>query len=274
LSELPADKATGQIKDIYEAIEAALGVRLVNLVYRHLATVPGALEWAWYTVGAPFQAGVFAERSKALIPANTAKPQRQISPRSEGLSSSEAGQVIATLDAYNRANPMNALSLRVIALALEAGRPAIACSFDRPAPVSLPELLPMAPLDQMEPGTRDLMQRLARLTTGGDSKIVPSLFRHFAPWPGLLRRLADAMEEMAVGGVIDDEAKRVFEKANRIALDIFNALPPPDTQALLPDPATRKMLVDTIEIFPPTICRMIVIAGLLRAAIAPDTAKT
>lgn len=274
MPELAADKAAGEIRNIYEAIEAALGVRLVNLVYRHLATVPGALEWAWYTVGPTFQAGVFADRAKALIPADTMPPEQRISLFSSGLSSHEAGQVIATLDAYNRANPMNALSLRVIALALEAGRPAAPSAHGRPARINLPELLPMAPLDRMADGTRDLMQRLARLTTGQDSKIVPSLFRHFAPWPGLLSRMADAMEEMTAGGIIDDEAKRVFKKAEGIALDIFNELPPPGAQAVLPDPATRKTLVDTIEIFPPTICRMIVIAGLLRAAIAPGISAT
>lgn len=272
LPELSTDKAAGEVRNIYGAIEAALGVRLVNLVYRHLATVPGALEWAWYTVGAPFQAGVFADRSKTLIPAAAAAPDRCISLVSAGLSVAEAGRVLATLDAYNRANPMNALSLRVIALALEAGRPAAAVPIEPPPPVELPELLPMASLDGMEAGTRDTMQRLARLTTGRDTRIVPSLFRHFAPWPELLNRLAGAMEEMAAAGVIDDQSSQVIDKAETIAFEIFQNLPPPPAGAVLPDRQIRKTLVETIEIFPPTICRMIVIAGLLRSAMVIETA--
>ena len=47
--------ASGVTLEIYQSIEASLGVRLVNLVYRHLATVPGALEWAWAVVGEGFE---------------------------------------------------------------------------------------------------------------------------------------------------------------------------------------------------------------------------
>jgi len=36
LSEVSANDATGVTLEIYRSIEAALGVRLVNLVYRHL----------------------------------------------------------------------------------------------------------------------------------------------------------------------------------------------------------------------------------------------
>jgi hypothetical protein len=270
LPELSADNAKGEIKHIYQSIEAALGVRLVNLVYRHLATVPGALEWAWYTVGEPFQAGIFAERSKALIPSAPGPQKHGISMDAAGLTAEDAENVIKTLDAYNRANPMNAVSLRVIALALEAARPASAAPVDAPPPVDLPTLLPMVSLDSLDPAETALMHRLARLTTGRESKIVPSLFRHFASWPGLLRQIADWMDDLNDSGVIDDQAARVFEMADDIAKDIFAALPAPGREAVLPDPATRQTLVETIEMFPPTICRMIVIAGLLRSRLSAD----
>tara|TARA_R110000868_G_scaffold4155_18_gene25420 strand:- start:13320 stop:14198 length:879 start_codon:yes stop_codon:yes gene_type:complete len=270
LPELAAKDATGEIAQIYALIEAALGVRLVNLVYRHLATVPGALEWAWYTVGEPFRAGVFAERSKSLRPAVDGLPGRTVSMAEAGLSAADAGQVIVTLDAYNRANPMNALSLRVIALALDAGRPAAAQRFVAPPPVELPDLLPMASLESVEPATKALLHRLARLTSGRDTRVVPSLFRHFAPWPLLLEQLADWLEEVAGGGSIEAQAARVFDSADAIARDIFASLPAPGANAVLPDPVTRRALFDTIEVFPPTICRMIVIAGLLRTALTPD----
>jgi len=44
-------------------------------------------------------------------------------------------------------------------------------------------------------------------------------------------------------------------------------LAPPGDGAVLPDAATRDALLKTIEIFPPTICRMIVIGGLLHTAL-------
>lgn len=251
-------------------IEASLGVRLVNLVYRHLATVPGALEWAWYTVGEHFQAGVFADQSKALVPEPEGLPGQRLSMRSAGLSAADAGQVMVTLDAYNRANPMNALSLRVIALALESGRPATPIPLVAPPAADLRALLPMMPLDGLDPATMALLHRLARLTTGRESKIVPSLFRHFAQWPELLRQLVGWMEDLSHGGSIDDRAARVFKMADDIARGIYETLPVPAENAILPDAGTRRTLVETIEMFPPTICRMIVIAGLLRTALAND----
>jgi len=270
LPEISADNAKGEIKHIYQSIETALSVRLVNLVYRHLATVPGALEWAWYTVGEPFQAGIFAERSKVLIPSARGQQRHSISMEAAGLTAEDANNVIRTLDAYSRANPINAVSLRVIALALESGRAASAAPIEAPSRVDLPTLLPMSPLDSLDPIATALMHRLARLTTGRESKIVPSLFRHFAPWPVLLAQLADWMEDLNDGGVIDDQAARVFDMADDIAQDIFGSLPPPGGDAILPDPATRQTLVATIEMFPPTISRMIVIVGLLRSALSAD----
>jgi len=39
--------ATGEIAAIFADIRHVLGVEVVNLIWRHLATLPGALPWAW-----------------------------------------------------------------------------------------------------------------------------------------------------------------------------------------------------------------------------------
>ena len=43
-------QATGEIADLFADIRATVGVRVVNLVWRHLATMEGALPWAWAAV--------------------------------------------------------------------------------------------------------------------------------------------------------------------------------------------------------------------------------
>src|SRR4029077_7405577 len=40
----------GDIADIYADIRNVLGTSVVNLIWRNLATMPGALEWTWSTV--------------------------------------------------------------------------------------------------------------------------------------------------------------------------------------------------------------------------------
>src|SRR5262245_61763959 len=42
--------ARGEIADIYADIRKVLGTSVVNLIWRNLATMPGALEWTWSTV--------------------------------------------------------------------------------------------------------------------------------------------------------------------------------------------------------------------------------
>ena len=42
--------AKGDIADIYADIRNVLGTSVVNLIWRNLATMPGALEWTWSTV--------------------------------------------------------------------------------------------------------------------------------------------------------------------------------------------------------------------------------
>lgn len=279
LDELAVEDATGNIKDIYTAIEGALGVKLVNLVYRHLATVPGALEWAWGTVGAVFLEGVFAQKSENLGSVGRIPVSESISLGDVGLTPEDGNRVLETLDAYNRANPMNALSLRVIALALEAGRPAAASPLltgtagsgndGQTGTGALTTLLPMASLDGLPTATMDTLYRLAALTTGQDRGLVPSLFRHFTAWPTLLSALADWLEPLAAEGMIERQVADVSARADGRAREIFAELDAPEDGAVLPDSATRETLLRTIEIFPPAICRMIVIGGLLRTTIKP-----
>ena len=48
-SILEAD-ARGEIAEIYADIRKVLGTSVVNLIWRNLATMPGALPWTWGTV--------------------------------------------------------------------------------------------------------------------------------------------------------------------------------------------------------------------------------
>lgn len=271
LPELAPSEATAETHDIYEAIAASLGVRLINLVYRHLATVPGALEWAWGTVGESFTSGVFARESGALVAMvqSGAPPAETISLSAAGLSEADGAAVISTLDAYNTANPMNAISLQVVALALAAGRPASQTAAPTPAGAPLAPLLPIAPLDGLPSDLMDRLYLLAVQSTGRQSEIVPSLFRHFTAWPDLLVALSDWLGPVADSGVVDVLSERIFAAAGVSAQQIFAALPEPGTDASAPPRETLDALQKTVQIFPPAICRMIVIGALLRQAIRP-----
>ena len=50
--------AEGQVAEIYQDIRATLGVPVVNLIWRHLATFPGALEWSWTSVKSLYEENI------------------------------------------------------------------------------------------------------------------------------------------------------------------------------------------------------------------------
>ena len=50
LAELPEDRATGRIAEIYAEVRLFSGVPYVSSLQRYLATLPGVLEWAWDAV--------------------------------------------------------------------------------------------------------------------------------------------------------------------------------------------------------------------------------
>jgi hypothetical protein len=42
--------AVGDVAALYEDLRVTLGVPFVNLIWRHLATIPGGLAWVWTLV--------------------------------------------------------------------------------------------------------------------------------------------------------------------------------------------------------------------------------
>ena len=58
--------ATGEIAAIFADIRRVLGVEVVNLIWRHLATIPGALPWAWGTLRPLYADGTIAAEAAAL----------------------------------------------------------------------------------------------------------------------------------------------------------------------------------------------------------------
>src|SRR5258707_12282242 len=58
--------ATGAVAEIFADIRRVLGVEVVNLIWRHLATIPGALLWAWGMLRPLYVNGSIAAEAAAL----------------------------------------------------------------------------------------------------------------------------------------------------------------------------------------------------------------
>jgi hypothetical protein len=59
-------QATGEIADIFADIRQVYRVSVVNLIWRHLATLPGALPWVWASVRSLYLEGTLEIEAAAL----------------------------------------------------------------------------------------------------------------------------------------------------------------------------------------------------------------
>ena len=109
---------------IYAEIRRLSAVPMVALIYRHLATIPGALEWAWGLLEPAMRSGHVQEQAWRLAQAVAVPAVHEIprpALRVMGIGASDEASIIAVLEAYNRANPVNIVSLRCLAHHLAGG---------------------------------------------------------------------------------------------------------------------------------------------------------
>ena len=264
-------EATGEIATIFADIRAVYGVSVVNLVWRHLATVPGALPWAWGTLRPLYVAGIIAEEADALraarrLPALPPLPAEVFA--AVGLSRDDMARIGIVLDAYERTNPMALVALSVLEQHLAAppappadARPRTPPVRDADADLILPPLLR---LDQMAPTTAALVTRLNRIGAVGSDPVLASTYRNLAHWPAYLglawTLLAPSDAEGRLSASIADTLAAARTRARTIAEREPTPLP-----ALPVD--QRPAVAAAIGRFTgDAICRMAVICGILRRA--------
>ena len=109
--------ATGEIADIFADIRHVYQVGVVNLVWRHLATFPGALPWVWQLVKPVYVDGTVKREATALR-ASIALPDLPVFPAAAlavvGLSERDVEQIRAVLAAYDRTNVMALIVLSAV----------------------------------------------------------------------------------------------------------------------------------------------------------------
>ena len=277
LAELPEAQAAGEARRIYAEIRRLCAVPMVALIYRHLATIPGALEWAWAALGPALRSGRL-QRQAWRLAADVATPPCAISRaalRSVGLGAADEAAIAAVLDAYNRANPVNILALRCLALQLgneAAGAPATAA--DAPAWTPPPAPAPLPPMVEPQAMDADVRALVLLLTDRAEdaaapSPLWPSLYRHLARWPALLG--CASLVVTPAFAAVDAAAQRLREQVEAAALALARGLPAPPE---LPPPAgaARAQVLLAIERFTQRIPEMVVIGTLLRRALPAPAA--
>jgi len=266
--------ATGEIASIFADIRQVLGVDVVNLIWRHLATIPGALPWAWRTLRPLYVDGTIATEAVALH-ADLALPRLPVFPpeafAGADLLESDINAIREVLAAYDRTNAMAIVALFALLLRLDGESFALDAAaahggepHQRPLPISLPALLNMADL---APATAELVLTLNRLGTRRDNPILASMYRHLAHWPSYLALIWAIIAPLdangSLGRSIADAVAKARARAGRVVIRL-------GANSDLPvEPAIRTAIRAAVEPFTSdVIAKMLVICAVLRATSA------
>lgn len=184
-AELREAEAPPPVAAIYAALRDTTGVPVVNLIWRHLATMPGVLEWAWHAARPVLEDGRVAA-ARARLGATVRLPA--LPPVTAGLEGADRAAALAVIETYNRGNLTNLVLLTALRQEIE-GAPRIAPPPAAP-PVQdapIPPVPPLPALATLPPPTQALVRGLAARHAGAAAGgVVPSLYLHLAHWPGLL----------------------------------------------------------------------------------------
>jgi len=279
LKEQAESDASPQSLAVYAQLRKLCGISTVPLFYRHLATIPGALEWAWTALGPGLRTGILQksawEITRSVKFENVTRLSNQ-TLNSLGITTGDLVDLHKVLTAYDRSNPVTLLGLRYLgSLVAQRHRTAAnkrsSVNIDKPwqPPVSIEGLLPMAQIADIRGNS---LREMNVLTNRGEvsrtSPIWPSLYRHLASRPRLLS-LATLVVVPAFK-VIDVAAESIMLDANRRVNGLI------ETEGIVRDvPHTEQQLHQAItyavELFSDRLPELIAVCRLLMASVPIKT---
>lgn len=228
LPEVAEVDASDDIAALYETIRVDTGSRLVNYVWRHLATIDGAAPWLWETTRSndhrPLAAflGSTADASAFGVAAAT-RPSARIAM------CPTAREIVAVYNVNNIGNLSRAMML-LESLRRPPGEAEAAAHRGGPQAEPTKAGAELPPLPRFSDLAEEDLAAIAVVSEAGpaaDSGIVPSLWRHIAIEPGLIRRLRDPLVAALVSPEFASAFDRLRSRGLAQAAETPLVLPPP-----------------------------------------------
>lgn len=268
VTAITEDQASGEIAQLYEDIRRSLGVPVVNLIWRHLATIPGALPWAWNSLKPLYASGAITNAAVSLRSSLRPESNLGISSstlKSVSLSSDDLRSITVVLNSYERSNSLNLIALNALLAKIDGVEDhtqdelAQVTADDGLVHGEMPELLV---LSNMEASVRELVEDLNRI--GGRSDILPSMYRHLAHWPQYLGLLHVLLKTIETESGLESQIVNTIEKTRAAAVQLLPQLAN-DVEPLSPETElqVREALSRFIE---GTLGKMTTIIQLVSAA--------
>ena len=265
--------ARGEIAEIYADIRAMSGMPAINLVYRSMAAIPGALSHVWCFLRPLYAEGIvhdFAREIRQHVILPNLKPFSPSASAAARLTEADRCEITDILNFYATANAMNLLAMSVLLIAFDDENGASDSSL-RHLPSCSPERFnPIRPLLPMDALSADVRATVAVLNSFGEGPvsdpIAPSLFRHLAYWPSFLRLVADHLKPANADGSLADAANALRAHAGRRAAGLSSAFP---SDQLVKIEGSARIQARTLaqQFASLTIPRLLVICLLLRRVV-------
>ena len=256
--------AAGETAALYDDIRATLGVPVVNLVWRHLATFPGALPWCWAALKPVYESGavsVAADGLKDSLDLPVIPPIPTAVLRAAGVDADGEAQIRTVLASYNRSNAMNLIALTALVMALKdepaMGPPPTAQPADDGVAGQLPPLLSLA---DMPEHVAALIEELNRLGDREDGRVMATMYRHLAHWPGFLAMLWALFAPMAASGRLELAIDGAFDAGRQRAAWMLAGIGKPDADL---DADVREQLLATLARFTGNLIGKMIPIGLM-----------
>ena len=272
------EDATGETAAIYADLRATLGLPLVNLIWRHLAALPGGLAATW-AVAKPLYLTQDLGRSAAGILGSCQLPGGLALPPflwdCAGLDIAARREIAVLIAEYNRANASNLLGLLATsavlgadpAVAAQAGSETVPHPPTRPAP---PAIRPLPGLSELSPPVLDLVNALDAFGRIGPSIASASLYRHLAHWPSFLALAYAALAPHHASGELRAEQERLIAAGREMARDLT---PHAGRLARTLDPADRRRILGALDEFTGLMIGRMIVMGSALLALLPDGSR-
>lgn len=263
--------ATGEIAAIYSDIRNTLGTSVVNLIWRNLATMPGALQWTWSAVR-PLYIGPAARHAEAI---RSALDLPKVPPLSAdalsaaGIDRPALKDICTILDSYHHTN---ALALVVLCALLEHYDPGPAVAVqpsDTASPATHTELPPLPAMASLPPDVQRLIEELNQFGADPAPLLIASMYRHLAYWPPYLAMVRTLLAPAQADGSLNalTRSARALGRAHGHILS--RQLDPPHPPSSMQDAlASCRLFVEH------SIARMTGICAVIRRATPAPTSTT
>ena len=239
LPELREGEAPPAIAAIYEDIKRATGIPQVNLIFRHLATVPGMLARTWDILGPLYLSGRISDCAESL---SQALPPPKAAGILAELDAADSDRVAEVLRFYNHANRHNLIALSaLVRLGAEQhqrtdqSRTSIKPTVSTGPSGSHFDVPRLPKLAELPDEPRRLVSELASRHGASEIGAVPSMYLHLAIWPQAISLAHDRIIGLMKTGSLASDTASVIDSANSLAADIAVQLAPgvrpPDTEA-------------------------------------------